>query len=294
MRVFVTGSTGYVGSAVVQAFVAAGHVVGGLVRDASKEAALRALGGVPILGHLKDPETYQHFAAESDAVIHCAFESAGVDQAATEALLGAMIAEGSEGGQPRSFIYTSGVWVLGTTAAPADEGASTETPAPISTWRPPIERHVLENGNEQVATAVLRPGIVWGGKRGILKGWVDGAATGSVTYIGDGRNHFPPVHRDDLARLYLLIAEKRARGVFHGVDGSAPTIREAAEAIAKAAGAKDAHGWPVAEARSVVGPFADAMCLDQKVIAKRAAELGWKPAKAPFLAHAAEAVREAR
>ena len=289
MRVFVTGSTGYVGSAVVRALVAAGHEVGGLVRSVEKEAAVRKAGAVPVFGNLHDPETYQHFAAESQAVVHCAFEDAETDGLAAEELAGALQAEGGE----KTLVYTSGVWVLGASPAAADESAPTDHPFAMVAWRPAVERFVLSRGNHGLACAVVRPGLVYGRTGGLFAGWFRSAAAGEgVRYVGEGQNRFPPVHVDDLAQLYRLIVERRARGLFHGVDGSAPTMAEAARRVSEAGGSKGrTSSWPLAQARQRLGALADALALDQVVVTRRAAELGWKPRR-PFVESAAEAARE--
>jgi nucleoside-diphosphate-sugar epimerase len=295
MRVFVTGSTGYVGSAVVRAFVAAGHEVGGLVRTAEKERVVRELGAIPIYGHLGDPETYQHFAAESQAVVHAAFESPESERATAETLLSALIAEGAED-DPKSLIFTSGVWVIGNTGATvADESASTDNPFPMVAWRPAVERYVLDGGNEEVATAVVRPGIVYGGKKGgLFASHFDSAIkTGMATYIGTGTNHVPFIHVDDLAQLYLKLAEKRARGLFHGVDSAPVTVAEFAEAASRAAGkGGKTQSWPIEAARRQMGLFADAFVLDQRVVSTRGASVGWLPRHKSAVASIDEAFRE--
>ncbi|MEK7366383.1 MAG: NAD(P)H-binding protein, partial [candidate division NC10 bacterium] len=93
MRIFITGGTGYIGSAIVRALVEAGHSVTGLVRSPEKEAALRGLGATPVCGDLKEPSAYMDVAAEHDAAIHAAFEygdrGADVDRMAVETLLAA-------------------------------------------------------------------------------------------------------------------------------------------------------------------------------------------------------------
>lgn len=285
MRVFITGGTGYVGSAIVRALVQAGHRVTGLVRSPEKEAALRGLGATPVRGDLKEPSTYVDVAAAHEAAIHAAFEygdrGTDVDRMAVETLLAAARA----GAGPRSVVYTSGVWVLGNTGErPVDEDASTARAAPVVVWRPRHERLVLDAGSDQLATAVIRPGMVYGGKGGLVSRFFASAVEeGAAVFVGRGANRWSLVHRDDLAHLYRLVLEKRARGVFHGVDGAPVAVAHVARAASQAVGKSGAtRGIPLEEARRRMGPMADALCLDQVVATRRSAEFGWKPKYVSF------------
>lgn len=293
MRVFVTGATGYIGSAVVRALVQAGHEVGGLVRSRDKEAEVRALGAVPIVGRLQDPETYQHFAAESAAAIHTAFESPTLEQSTAEHLIAALKAEGEQ----KTFVLTSGVLVLGDTGnRPVDESASTDNAFRPVAWRPAIERYVIDQANEQLATAVIRPGFVYGkGRKSVLTSYVQSALKGPARYIAPGTNHMAYVHRDDVAELYRLIVEKRARGMFHGVDESRVTNQELATAVSRAAGqGGKTQALPIEEARQKIGPFADAYLLEQQVVSRRSRELGWQPKHRNILDDIEAAIAENR
>lgn len=285
MRIFITGGTGYIGSAIVRALVEAGHKVTGLVRSLEKAAALRELGGMPVLGDLKEPSRYGTAAAEHEAAIHAAFEyadrGADVDRMAVETLLAA--AKGA--GEPRSVVYTSGVWVLGSTGErPVDEEASTARAAPVVVWRPRHERLVLDAGSSQLTTAVIRPGMVYGGKGGLVgRLFASAVETGAAAFVGSGANRWSLVHRDDLAHLYRLVVEKRARGVFHGVDGAPVAVADVARAASQAVGKGGAtRSIPLEEARRQMGPTADALCLDQVIATRRSAAVGWKPEHASF------------
>ncbi len=90
-----------------------------------------------------------------------------------------------------------------------------------------------------------------------------------------------------------MIIERRGRGIFHAVDGSAPTVSEVAQAASQAAGAAGAtHAIPLAEARETLGPFADALCLDQVLVARRSQDLGWQAQHPPFPQSAVAAFEE--
>src|SRR5213596_3802847 len=122
MRIFLTGGSGYIGAAVLEAFVRAGHDVDALVRNSEKAAFVQARGGHPLLGELSDPATYADAVAAADGVVHTAFEysARGVQVDATA--LTAFLAPSSRAG--RFLVYTSGCWVLGNCATPADESTA--------------------------------------------------------------------------------------------------------------------------------------------------------------------------
>jgi nucleoside-diphosphate-sugar epimerase len=294
MRIFVTGATGYIGSAVVGELTGVGHAVTGLARSEEKAAELRRLGAAAVVGDLEDPDTWRAEAAAHEVLIHTAFEASaeGVarDRAAVETLLAA-----ASGGKVRSLVYTSGIWVLGDTGGrPAFEDWPTDHPTELVTWRPGHEKTVLAAGTHHLATAVVRPGIVYGGRGGLVGDYFKSAEQeGAARHVGDGRNRIPLIHVEDLARFYRAVVERHERGIFHAVDGLAVPLADVARAASEAAGAKGAtHAIPLVEARRKLGPYADALALDQIVESRRTVELGWRPLHPSFLAEAAAAYRE--
>ncbi|HUL58682.1 MAG TPA: NAD-dependent epimerase/dehydratase family protein [Anaeromyxobacteraceae bacterium] len=294
MRIFVTGATGYVGGAVVEALVRAGHRVTGLSRTPERDAAVRRLGAEPARGGLGGLAALLPLLAEHDALVHAAVDY-GLGPPADREAIDALLAAARAGKGPRAVVYTSGVWVLGETPAPAGEGAPVDRPAAAVAWRPGHERAVLEAGGDRIAAAVIRPGIVFGEKRGLVSPWFAGAlAEGAASFVGTGAQRWAFVHRSDLAELYRLVLERRARGIFHGVDGASPPVREAAEAASRAAGKGATRAIPVEEARKTMGAMADALAMDQVVAAPRGAEVGWAPRHPPFVNDAPGAFREFR
>lgn len=294
MRVFVTGATGYVGGAVADALVEAGHDVTALNRSPEKDERLERRGLRPFRGDLGDPAGWRAEAGRHEALVHCAFDyeaASEADAAAVDALLDA-----ARSGAPDRLVYTSGCWVLGDTGDdPADETAPVDSPAEVVAWRPAHERRVLEGTGEGVTGAVVRPGMVYGGHGSLLGElcFAPAEEEGAARCVGDGENRWSTVYRGDLARLYVLLVESGARGVFHGVDGTPLPAARIARAASRAAGAGGAvRHVPVEEARETLDAVADALCLDQALAAGRSREAGWSPVHGSFVQAAELAYRE--
>jgi len=282
MHIFLTGATGYIGSAVLEASLRAGHHVTALVRDPEKAEQVSQRGGRSIVGELSKPAAYLPAAEESDVIIHAAYEPSkhgvDVDRRAIETLLGAA-SRRVAAGLPASVIYTSGVWVLGDTNGPAAEDAPLN-PTPLVSWRPQHEtlvRNLAQSG--RIRAAVIRPGIVYGGARGIVSDLLKDARNGLVRVVGNGQNHWPCVYDRDLADLYVrLAAHPDANGVFHANDEADERVDDIVESIARHAMVQqDVRHVPIEEARAKMGHYADALALDQIVRSPRARALGWAP-----------------
>ena len=293
MRVFVTGATGYIGSAVVEALVRAGHEVSGLSRSGARDAVLEGLGAHAVRGALGSMGSLTAVLAEQDALVHAAIDY-GLGPPADREAIEALLAAAGTTGRPMVVVYTSGVWVLGDVPSPASEATPADHPPAAVAWRPEHEQRVLRSATSRIATAVIRPGIVYGEKRGLVSPWFERAVKqGAAEIVGEGLNRWAFVHRQDLADLYRLVVERRARGIFHGVDGAAPTVAEAARAAsAAAAGKRGVVSVTLAKARATMGAVADALVMDQVVVSKRGQEVGWRPAHPPFPEAAAGAYRE--
>jgi nucleoside-diphosphate-sugar epimerase len=280
MRIFLTGATGYIGSAVLDALLRGGHDVTALVRDPERAEHIAHRGVQPLIGDLSKPACYADAAAACEALIHTALDgkrAQKVDRQTIDTLLSAA-ARRATSGQLASVIYTSGIWVLGDTQGQATEDAPLR-PADIVAWRPEHERLVLDGAGAGVRTAVIRPAIVYGGARGIIGDLLKDAANGLVRVVGDGRNHWPCIYDRDLADLYARIAvNPDASGVFHANDEADERVDDIVEAVARHAKMRpDVRHMPLAEARKKMGNYADALALDQIVRSPRARALGWAP-----------------
>lgn len=291
MKVFVTGATGYIGSALVAELTGVGHHVAGLTRSPDNVALIEGLGARAVVGDLRDAESLRAELGAVDALVHAAADEsedgAEVDRAAVDALLEAAA------GRPSTLVYTSGCFVLGETGdEPADEDAPTDGAPEIVAWRAAHEERVLAAAGPGLATAVVRPGMVYGGHRGMFAGFFETAEEkGSAAIVGDGANRWSPVYRGDVARLYRMIIEAEAGGIFHCAE-PAEQVEMLAAAASAAAGAGGTRHVPLEEARREMGAFADALTMDQVVGCSRARSFGWAPRHAPFVDSADALYRE--
>ena len=282
MRIFLTGATGYIGSAVLDALLRGGHQVTALVRDPERAERIGLRTVQPILGDLSKPASYAAAAEACDAIVHTAFDASKsgptVDRQAIDTLLGAAIRRSAKG-HSVAVIYTSGIWVLGDTTGAASEDAPVR-PTPLVAWRPDHEKIVLDAGRgKTLRTAVIRPGTVYGGARGIIGDLLRDAANGLIRVVGDGRNHWPCVYDRDLADLYVRVAtHPEGSGVFHVNDEADERVSDIVDSVAAHAKMRpDIRHMPLPEARLKLGPYADALSLNQIVRSPRARALGWTP-----------------
>ncbi len=302
MRIFLTGATGYVGSAVLDALLRAGHQVTALVRDSEKAARVSARGAHPVVGSLTDPESYRALADAQDGYIHTALDTSArgpeLDRLTIDVLLAAARrprTTNSANPAPRFVIYTSNLWVLGRVSEPTDE---TGMPNPIALveWRIEHERMVLEAHGEHLRTVVVRPGIVYGGGLGIVGDVFKMATNGLVRVVGDGNNRWPLVYDRDLADLYArLAARDDASGVFNANDEGDERVNDIVAAIGPYLPHRpDVRYVPIEEARSKMGLYADAMALDLVARSTKSRAIGWSPSLHSVAGNAARLLEEWR
>ena len=236
MRVFLTGATGFIGSAVIAELKAAGHEVLGLARNDENAAKLAALGVAAHRGDLNQPETLAAGAASCDATIHCAFihdfsqyaENIAIDRRAVEAMLAAL--EGSG----KTFILTSGTLMAeAADEASEDDGASRDGPGAM---RGATELVVEDYARRGVRAMLERlPQVHDPEKQGLVTYAIDVASEKGVSaYVGDGSARWAAGHVSDVARLYRLALEKGQPGArYHAVGEAGVSMREVAEAIGR-------------------------------------------------------------
>ena len=302
MRIFLTGATGYIGSAVLDALVRGGHTVTALVRNNEKARRVAKRGAQPAIGNLADPESIRAAADAQDGYVHTAYDARSgrgpaIDRAVLDAILAAAKRPRTGPGSPakRFVIYTSGVWVLGRTPEPASED-SPLNPIDLVSWRPQHEQLVLDAQSDGLRTAVVRPGVVYGGGHGMVADLFRAANDGLVRVVGDGNNHWPLVYDRDLADLYArLAAREDAEGVYHANDEGDERVNDIVSAIKPYLQLKpDVRHIPLDEARHKMGAYAEALALDQVVRSPRARALGWSPTLHSVAGNAARLLEEWR
>ena len=292
-RIFVTGASGYIGGAVAARLARQGHRVFGLTHRRERAASLEAAGIAPVIGDLIRDDGWRGVLQNCDVAIHLAFDAeegpAQADQAALDAIRVAAL-----DGRVRRVLYTSAAWVHGH----GNDGHADETTplAPLSLvqWRAAHEEIALDLSAHDVAVVVLRPGMVYGEHRGILGGWfAEAHDSHTVTYPGDGSQHWSLVHRDDVADAYALALEHGVPGERYLLaDESRHTVKELAEAVATATGSRPV-AWPEDDLVRTHGAFGEALLNDLQVSSARARrELGWVPRHLSFVAEADDLWRD--
>jgi nucleoside-diphosphate-sugar epimerase len=237
MRVFVTGASGFVGSAVVKELLQAGHQVLGMVRSDAAAEALSKTGAAVHRGDLEDLESIKAGAAQCDAVIHTAFNHDFSNFKANCELDRAVITAIGEAlaGTNHPLVVTSGIGALKPTGSLLTE--SDNAPGSEVTPRAATEEAVKAIAAKGVNAYVVRlpPTVHDAGDHGFVPILINIAKQkGEAAYIGEGTNSWPAVHRQDAAALYRLIIEQQpAQKVFHAVAEQGIPFKEIAAAIGK-------------------------------------------------------------
>ena len=288
MRVFVTGASGWIGSAVVPELIGAGHEVVGLARSDASAAALVAAGVEVQAGSLDDLDTLRGVAEKSDAVIHLAFKHdlvyAGDFQGAAAADRRAVEAFGEAlAGTDRPFLIASGT--LGLTQGTLATEADGHGPVVVRGTGPSVRRETAEftlalaNNGVRASVVRLPPTVHGDGDNGFMS-LIVGAArkTGVSAYIGEGSNRWPATHRLDVARLFRLALENAPAGsTLHAIADEGVPIRQIAEVIGRHLDVGVASISPE-EADEQFGVLAHLLALDSPASSAFTRDLlGWQP-----------------
>jgi nucleoside-diphosphate-sugar epimerase len=284
MRVFVTGATGFIGSALIPELINAGHQVLGLARSDAGAKSLTAAGAQVQRGDLEDLESLRSGAAASDGVVHLGFihdfskfqENCAVDKRAIETL-GAALA-----GSARPLIVTAGIALL----APGRVATEDDTPPPMTPrFSEPAALALAEQG---VRTSVVRlPQVHDTRKQGLVTYAIAVAREKGVSaYIADGLNRWPAVHLVDAAHLYRMALEKGAAednsgARYHAVAEEGVPVRDIAEAIGRGLKIPVVSKSPeeAAEHFGWLGMFAGLDCSASSALTQQ--RLGWHPTAQP-------------
>jgi nucleoside-diphosphate-sugar epimerase len=284
MRVFVTGATGFIGSAIVQELIAGGHEVVGLARNDDNAASLAKAGVKAHRGELSDTQSLAAGARASEGVIHTAFNhdfsnfmaNIETDRLAVEALAGAL----EESGKP--LIISSGTLMV-SHAHPATEE---DGPAGPGVPRGASEEAVRSAAARGVRAAIVRlaPSVHDRTRAGLVTMMFQIAREkGYSAYVGDGANRWPAVHRLDAARLFVLGLERAAAGTrLHAAAEEVP-LRAIAEAVGEAVGVPT-RGITAEEAGAHFGWFGPFIGIDNSTSSTLTRQrLGWRPREVGLL-----------
>jgi nucleoside-diphosphate-sugar epimerase len=277
MKIALTGSTGFIGSHILDELVANGHSVTALVQNEDQADLVRSRDAEPAVVDLYDgPAVVKVFGA-ADGAVHTASPGDETSAAFDAAVVDAAVQAYGTSGKP--FAYISGAWIYGNNTAISDDSAI-HAPALVA-WKEALQERLL--GEAGMRSIIIVSSVAYGDGGGAVPGAVLGSPrdeAGNLIMIGSGAQHWSTVHVADLARFFRLALESdSARGLYVIGNGQNSTVAEITEAAAVALGAPGAVPGSDEEAHARFGDyFAEVVLLDQAAQAKRArTELGWNP-----------------
>ena len=283
MRVFLTGATGFIGSALIPELLQHGHQVLGLARSADGAQALRALGAEVLRGDLEDLAALRRGAEQADGVVHCGFihdftkfvENCAIDRRAIETF-GEVLA-----GSARPLVVTAGIPALPGRVTTEADAVPTDHPMPRVS-----EQAALALAERGVHASVVRlPQVHDRDKAGLVTYLIAVAKEKRVSaWVGDGQNRWSGVHRLDTSPLYRLALEKGAVGArYHAVAEEGVPLKDIAEAIGRGMGvpAKSMSPQEAMAHFGAIGFFATMSNPASNALTRQ--QLGWAPTTRPGL-----------
>jgi nucleoside-diphosphate-sugar epimerase len=284
MRVFLTGATGFIGSAIVRELIDAGHQVLGLARSDAGAKSLIAAGAQVHRGALEDLESLRSGAAAADGVIHTAFihdfnnyaPAAEADRRAIETLGAELV------GSDRPLIVTSGTLLLQRRGPLATEEDKADPNFP----RKSEDALAMLSRGVHIVIVRLPPSVHGEGDHGFVPALINIARQKGVSaYIGDGLNRWPAVHRLDAAHLYRLAIEKGSAGArYHGIGDEGIPVRNIAEVIGRRLSLPVVARSPE-DAAGHFGWLAHFFAIDSPASSVQTQkQLGWRPTHSSLIA----------
>jgi nucleoside-diphosphate-sugar epimerase len=289
MKIFVTGATGFIGSAIVQELINEGYQVLGLTRSDAGAKSLIAAGADVHRGDLEDLESLRSGAAAADGVIHTAFihdfskfkENCEIDRRAIDTLGSALA------GSDRLLIVTSGTGMAGPTPGRLSTEEDPPYSGPGSIPRIASEEAAALTAGRGVRVSVLRlPQVHDPEKQGLVTYAIAVAREKGVSiFVSDGANRWPAVHRLDAARLYRLVLEKGVAGTrYNAVAEEGVPFREIAQAIGRRVNVPVVSKSPE-DAAEHFGWLAHFTAMDSPASSERTRKLlGWRPTQTGLIA----------
>lgn len=288
MKVFVTGATGFVGTAVVKALRQRNHKVIGLVRDTSKSKTLEQLGVMLAVGDMLKPATYEGIVQTVDTVIHTAqygiqgrfthgklkqIEQA--DALMTQTLAQACLAH------DKKFIYTSGCFNFGDCG---DEWITEQTPmhpSPLGEVHTQMTKYLLSLYQQKhLRVIIIIPGFVYGPGGLFKQSFYDTLQKGQLRVFGSGKNYWSSIHVDDLAAVFALAAESEAYGESYNVVDNEPLpLREMVNLFTDAMGKKRVGTMAPWLLKLIIGgPLVDSLITSFRLSNEKVKrEMSWQP-----------------
>ncbi|MGH1487010.1 MAG: NAD-dependent epimerase/dehydratase family protein [Cellvibrionaceae bacterium] len=289
MNVFILGASGFIGNAVASEFLSRGDDVIGLCKTNESKRALRSQGVNGIVGDMADIDEWIHVAKKADIIIHAAHQRPKMrlssswlkkSQKLRDKCLSALVEVTKTEGRCRALIYTSGMIAFGNHGNDIIDESTPSVCSALGNYHLAGEDIIKQGALQGVPAFSIRPGMVYGNNGTFRKFFLDVADKGKYQYPGNGNNFLPFIHIDDLAKAYVLAADKAPTGkVISVVDDQPVKMQVMAESLLNNMGGGKASSVP----QWIVGLFAGNALAEMLVGSYRVKNnlakelLDWKP-----------------